>query len=134
MQEVTPRAFKAFDATPQTPADSRRFVRDLISQCAENQPRFNDVAERVALLTTELVTDAVAHRAATVHLLAMCLDDRVRVEIYDTERESNVAEGEDPETQRIRMNLLSRLADRWATAYVGTGQLNWFELVVPAHA
>lgn len=122
------RAFKAFDPTPQAPQDARRFVRDLVEECAAAEPAWVDVEDRVALLTTEFVSEALAHHPAAVHVLASCMEDRVRVEIYDTERASNLAEGEDSETHRIRMTLLSELADRWSKEYVGSGQLNWFEL------
>jgi hypothetical protein len=39
----------------------------------------------------------------------------------------------EPETQSIRMRLLDELADRWAMEDLGSGQLNWFELRLPAH-
>ena len=122
------RAFRAFAATPQASTEARRFVRDLVEKCAGDQPAFRAVAETAALLATEFVSDALAHRAESVHVLASCLEDRVRVEIYTTEQASHVPTGEEPETRDIRTRLLSSLADRWSTAYVGSGQLNWFEV------
>lgn len=122
------RAFVALAATPQASADARRFVRELIERCAQAEPSYNEVAEPAALLATEFVSASLAHGASSVHLLASCLEDRVRVEVYDTERNSNVSEGEEPETHPIRLRVVEHLASRWSTSYVGSGQLNWFEL------
>ena len=68
------------------------------------------------------------HCADAVHVSAECLDDRLRVEVYDTNRASHVSVGEDAETRRIRLQILNTLADRWSMQYLGSGQLNWFEL------
>jgi hypothetical protein len=124
------RAFRAFPGTPGAVTDARRFVRDLLAECAEDEPSFEAVTHPAALLATELVTEAIAHRADAVHVSAECLDDRLRVEVYDTNRVSHVSVGEDAETRRIRLQILNTLADRWSMQYLGSGQLNWFELRV----
>jgi len=127
---VNGRAFRAFDATPDAATEARRFVRETIDSHAERFPEFGSVAAPAALLATAFVSEAIGHRADAVHVLALCRDDRVRVEVYDTRRASNVSEGEAPEASEIRLRLLSELADRWSMEYVGSGQLNWFELRV----
>lgn len=122
------RGFRAFAATPQASSEARRFVREFVEKCAGDQPAFRALAESAALLATEFVSDALAHRVEAVHVLASCLEDRVRVEVYTTEQASHVPTGEEPATRAIRAQILSGLADRWSTAYVGSGQLNWFEV------
>jgi hypothetical protein len=124
------RAFRAFPGTPGAVTDARRFVRDLLAECAEDEPSYETASQPAALLATELVAEALAHRADAVHVSAECLDDRVRVEVYDTNRMSHVAVGEDAETRRIRLQILNTLADRWSMQHLGSGQLNWFELRV----
>jgi len=124
------RAFRVFDATPDTPGEARAFVRMVLEDYAQIDPAFGAVVDRAGLLATELVTEALAHRPDTVHVLAACLDDRARVEIYDTRRALNLGDEVASESYAIRMSLLSELADRWSIDNIGTGQLNWFELCV----
>ena len=124
------RAFRAFNATPETASEARAFVSTVLEEYAKIDPAFGAVVDRAALLATEIVSEALAHRPDTVHVLAACLDDRVRVEIYDTRRALNLRDEAESETYAIRMCLLSELADRWSIDNVGTGQLNWFELRV----
>ncbi len=124
------RAFRAFPGTPGSVTDARRFVRDLLADCVEDEPSFGTVTHPAELLATELVAEALVHRADAVHVSAECLDDRFRVEVYDTNRVSHVSVGEDAETRRIRLRILNTLADRWSIQDLGSGQLNWFELRV----
>jgi len=99
-----------------------------VEDCAREQTAVRCHRRTAELLANEFVSDALAHRPEFVHVLARCLEDRIRVEVYDTRRSTSAAEDAEAETHSLRMRLLSSLADRWSMENLGSGQLNWFEL------
>jgi anti-sigma regulatory factor (Ser/Thr protein kinase) len=69
-------------ATPTAPAQARRHVRAAIESWAVAADPY--VA---ALLTSELVTNAIMHTAGTVRLFVACSYEHLRVCVHDTSRD-----------------------------------------------
>ena len=91
------------------------------------------IRHRLALLLSELVTNAIQHGGAgaheTVQVRLASSPDRVRVEVFDPG-----ANGADP-TDRVEASggfgllLVDRLADEWGRENTSSGgSLAWFEL------
>jgi anti-sigma regulatory factor (Ser/Thr protein kinase) len=108
------------------PAVARSTVRHLLAQVL---PR--DVMERVALMTSEAVNNAVTHGEQGAMLLSVeQLDRAVRVAVEDqrprTSRSSTQAWGDG-----LGMLIVSRLSDRWGARPVEHGTEVWFEVDLP---
>jgi serine phosphatase RsbU (regulator of sigma subunit)/transcriptional regulator with GAF, ATPase, and Fis domain/anti-sigma regulatory factor (Ser/Thr protein kinase) len=91
----------------------------------------SDVTECAALLTSELVTNAVLHAATpftvTLHLMA----DRIRVDVADgsTVVPSMKDYATDAATGR-GLTLFNTLASNWGVQLVAGGKIVWFEIPV----
>lgn len=111
------------EATSTSPARARRFVDEQLRlwEC-------DDPAEVVALLTSEMVANAVMH-AATPVTLAMALDgDILRVEAEDGCPDlprPRSAEWDEPGGRGLA--LIEALARRWGAQPRGDGKVVWFE-------
>jgi anti-sigma regulatory factor (Ser/Thr protein kinase) len=87
--------------------------------------------DAAVLLTSELVTNAIAHEAGgTITLGIRCLRGRLRVDVYDTSRSFpvvSVAPG-DAETGRGLM-LVATLAAEWGFYRTPAGKAVYFTLL-----
>jgi anti-sigma regulatory factor (Ser/Thr protein kinase) len=135
LQQSSPsrRHHAALPADPRAVARARRLVRAAV--------RFWDVpvdAETAALLTSELVTNAVTHDSgrpgpaagATIMLTITGSRDRLRVEVHDAclaPPVVNEAPGADAEHGR-GMLLVNMLASTWGCDRLATGKLVYFTL------
>ncbi len=112
----------ALEPTPLAAARARQALR--------GEARSGEVEETLALLTTELVSNAVRHaRVEQDHRIVVSVEREpglVRVRVYDG------GEGFDPELRHSApgygLRLLDMLASRWGVTLEG-GCLVWFELV-----
>ncbi len=91
----------------------------------------DDVAECAALLTSELVTNAVLHAATpltvTLHLMA----DRIRVDVADGSPAIPAIKHYAPDAATGRgLTLFDTLAHNWGVQPVDGGKIVWFELPV----
>jgi GAF domain-containing protein/anti-sigma regulatory factor (Ser/Thr protein kinase) len=90
-----------------------------------------DVSSCAALLTSELVTNAVLHAATPMCVTLHLLPDRIRVDVAD----GNVSfpaikdYGRDAATGR-GLTLFNTLASDWGVQAVDGGKIVWFELPV----
>jgi anti-sigma regulatory factor (Ser/Thr protein kinase) len=91
----------------------------------------NEAAECAALLTSELVTNAVLHAATplcvTLHLMA----DRIRVDVADGSPVIPLLKDYGAEAATGRgLTLFNTLASDWGVQPVAGGKIVWFELPV----
>ena len=115
-------------AGPTAPAQARRQVQALIR--AWEVPVDPDVA---ALLTSELVTNAIRHEVTGIVLLAItCSCGQLRVDVHDTSRALPmlVDAPVDAETGRGLM-LVTTLSAEWGFYRTPTGKAVYFTLAVP---
>jgi len=127
------RASLGLLADPSSPAEARRFIRDICN-AADLGP---DVCETAALLTSELVTNAVKYGGSRATLDAAVPGGVLRVAIADENpalpvvglRPSFEAEG------GRGLQLVSALSNRWGVeATADGGKAVWFELEIPPEA
>jgi len=91
---------------------------------------------RVALLLSELVTNAIQHGGAgpheSIHVRLASTPERVRVEVFDPgSRGGPPSDRLEAETGGYGLLLVDRLADGWGRERAeGGGSLAWFELDV----
>jgi anti-sigma regulatory factor (Ser/Thr protein kinase) len=112
-------------ASPAAPAQARSEVRAAI--CAWDACVDGDLA---VLLTSELVTNAVAHEPGeTITLVISCSRDRLRVDVHDSSQALPVlqdAAGDD-ETGRGLM-LVATLSAEWGFSRTPGGKAVYFTL------
>jgi GAF domain-containing protein/anti-sigma regulatory factor (Ser/Thr protein kinase) len=90
-----------------------------------------DVVECAALLTSELVTNAVLHAATPLTVTLHILEDRIRVDVADGNAmvPSLKDYGADAATGR-GLTLFNTLASDWGVQPMAGGKIVWFELPV----
>jgi anti-sigma regulatory factor (Ser/Thr protein kinase) len=85
-------------------------------------------SEQAMLLTSELATNAVIH-ARTPFRLAVLLDDRVTVEVWDASSEMPCMDHSGVDDERGRgLVLVEKLAANWGTRLEDHGKTVWFSL------
>jgi hypothetical protein len=119
------RTIDAIVLSDRAPSEVRRLVADLLeARRAEGIALPPETAQRVALLASELITEAWDHgsEAATVRI---DLDDGVvAVEVFDGPRRSAIAmTGREEGVPRLRKTVLSEMADRWSSDDMGDAHL-----------
>jgi anti-sigma regulatory factor (Ser/Thr protein kinase) len=88
------------------------------------------VADEVALLTSELVTNAVLHAGTPIELVVEERPDAVRVEVRDTSDEVPVRRQVSPDATYGRgLALVEAVARDWGVRQIpDDGKAVWFEL------
>ncbi len=112
------------------PGRARRFIRDFCRAAHLGE----DACETAALLTSELVTNAVLHGRSRAVLDARVPEGSLRVEVHDLDpRVPEVADRGDAAEGGRGLLLVGALADRWGSERhpSGHGKAIWFELDVP---
>ena len=90
---------------------------------------------RLALLLSELVTNAIQHGGAgpheSIHVRLASTPERVRVEVFDPGSRGPPSDRLEAETGGYGLLLVDRLADGWGREQAERGgSLAWFELDV----
>jgi anti-sigma regulatory factor (Ser/Thr protein kinase) len=86
--------------------------------------------DTAALLTSEVVTNAVVHGDGTVLVRARTGDGRLRVEVQDDGDGAPVLQDAARDAEGGRgLALVAALADAWGVEEVTGGKFVWFELV-----
>ena len=90
-----------------------------------------EVSGCAALLTSELVTNAVLHAATPMCITLHTLPDRIRIDVADGNPAfPSIKEyGKDAATGR-GLTLFNTLASNWGVQAVDGGKIVWFELPV----
>ena len=104
-----------------SPRVARRFVAEQLGDV--------DCVDDVALLTSELVTNAVLHACSPAEVTVVRRPRLVRIEVADA----------DPTTPRKRapddrggrgLHMVEAVADRWGVEPLAAGKVVWFEVDV----
>ncbi|WP_170323724.1 SpoIIE family protein phosphatase [Cryptosporangium phraense] len=110
-----------------SPALARALVRDVVEECG-----LASLSDEVALLTTELATNAVVHAGTAMHIEVIGDADSITVRVTDGSRAvlgpslppPMLAEG------GRGLHLVDSLASEWGVAYGRQGKSVWFRLDV----
>jgi GAF domain-containing protein len=90
-----------------------------------------DVAECAALLTSELVTNALLHAATPMCVTLHMLSDRIRIDVADGSTSSPAIKEYGPDAATGRgLTLFNTLAADWGVQSLTGGKIVWFELPV----
>jgi serine phosphatase RsbU (regulator of sigma subunit) len=108
-------------------ARSPRLVRRLVRSLLEKWD-LAETAETAALLTSELVTNAIRYASRPISVRLM-LTDSLLCEVQDDDPHLPVLGNPCPTEETGRgILLVSRLARRWGVSRITTGKVVWFEL------
>lgn len=107
-----------------------RAARRLVAQCCSEAGAGPDLASSVALLTSEVVTNALLHGRGLVRLSFSADRTRVRVEVGDDDpAHPRVPEQLGGAESGRGMLIVAALASDWGVVDVPGGKVVWFELV-----
>lgn len=131
MKRLDLHAALGLAADQTSPREARRFIRDFCTAAELSE----EVCEVAALLTSELVTNAVRYGGSSAVLEAHLPDGALRVSVADENPGLPVA-GEAPNLTAESgrgVVLVSTLASRWGVERLPDGgKAVWFELDVAA--
>jgi anti-sigma regulatory factor (Ser/Thr protein kinase) len=121
------RAETTLPRSARSASAARAFVSTAIDEWG-----YSDPEQVIALLTSEVVTNAVRHAAGTIGLgVAMVDAHTVRVDVSDGSPHSSVAPKSDPDEEGGRgLRIVDTLARRWGTDRYEDGKAVWFEAAV----
>ena len=89
----------------------------------------DDVVEKVELLTSEVVTNAIVHATSAPELAVRLGGDRVRVAVQDESPAVPMVRLMDPACAFGRgMVIVTELAGAWGVEHVPRGKRVWFEV------
>lgn len=113
----------AVDAVP----SARRQVAALAKGLG--LPVSDEALETVELLASEVIANAVLHSGAPCDVAVTRIDERLRIEVTDTDLSlpSAVEAGPNDESGRGLL-LVDALADAWGTQPEPCGKTTWFEI------
>ncbi|MDX3066744.1 ATP-binding protein [Streptomyces sp. ND04-05B] len=113
----------AVDAVPAARRQVVSLAQDL------GLPLSDQTLETVELLAGEVIANAVLYTDAPCDVSVMRADERLRVEVTDTDASlpSTVEAGPNDESGRGLL-LVSALADAWGTQPEPPGKTTWFEI------
>ncbi|MCI2240531.1 ATP-binding protein [Paenibacillus sp. TRM 82003] len=125
MCDVTPAVQRTLAPHAESARQARRFLEE--NDCPVHHSRVLDEAE---LLTTELVTNAVAHGGPPITLRVTCDGTPgMAVAVSDGSSEPPVAREASPEATSGRgVALVDLLSDAWGVETADTGKEVWFRL------
>ena len=120
------RVSRLLPLDPTSPGAARRFVADVLPQW-----ELDDLTDPVALLVSELVTNAVQHTTGDVEVAMSHLSDRLRVEVCDeSERLPAPRSADHEDTGGRGLLILEVLAQDWGIDLRGAGKAVWFEMAL----
>jgi anti-sigma regulatory factor (Ser/Thr protein kinase) len=113
--------------TAESASVARWLVNDLLRELVDD-----DTRDTAALLTTELVSNAIRHTRDELVVTVKLTGDRLRVGVSDSShRRPQLVQVGQRDTSGRGLHLVERLADRWGIDpdERGLGKTVWFELV-----
>ena len=115
-----------FPSMDSSPASARAFLRAALQTW-----KLDGFGEVTELLTNELVANVVRHVDAPMTVRAICLPDRIRIEVDDPSTDPPRVMHPDEQTIRGRgIFLVDRLATDWGAEVHDDGKTVWFEIDV----
>lgn len=115
-------------ASPEAAHDARERVVKLLKDQSHGE-----VADLAALLTSEIVTNAVLHGEAPILLDAQISDGRLRVAVHDAAGGSPLPTDASSDAISGRgLDIVASLAHAWGVeqSSAGFGKTVWFEVVL----
>lgn len=113
-------------STPTSVGDARRFVDSALRELGAGA-----ASEVAALLTSELVTNAVVHVGGAIRIRVVGSSDTVRIAVEDTSPViPEPREAGDRAVTGRGLNLVEHLALRWGVDAIDGGKVVWFELPI----
>lgn len=110
-------------SVPRSVAAVRRFAVAACDGCPE------EVRETVALLVSEVATNALVHGSGDVEVSVRRRDGLLRVEVADGSTDAPVPRAADAEAEGGRgLALVDALSSGWGTELTPSGKTVWFEL------
>jgi anti-sigma regulatory factor (Ser/Thr protein kinase) len=123
------RQVRRFDCQPESVADARRFVRDVLSE----EPR--ETMEAAELMTSELATNSVRHAHSDFELAILLSRREIRVEVSDHGEGQPVPRSPTPREHSGRgLQIVQELSEDWGITPSPNGKLVWFTLSLRTHA
>lgn len=125
---------REFDADTAAIRRAREFaVAAADANGVEAPTQVAELAERLALVVSELASNAVLHAGTPFTVRVWRGPDRVRVEVLDRSDRLPTPRDHDPTAVSGRgLAIVGTLADRWGVEVVGDGKCVWAELPVQA--
>jgi anti-sigma regulatory factor (Ser/Thr protein kinase) len=123
------RSTRRFSNSPTSVTQARRYVQAHLDGAPP------DVADAVAVMTSELATNSIRHAATDFEVVVDRSDRRIRVDVTDRGPGTPVVLQADPTAVSGRgMHIVSQLADEWGVTASGTGDAKtvWFTVTLPA--
>jgi serine phosphatase RsbU (regulator of sigma subunit)/anti-sigma regulatory factor (Ser/Thr protein kinase) len=127
-------ASAAYQPEPAAAAAARRFVRETLRswQIGERTPDPDRVVDDAALLTSELVTNAVVHAGTTFDVTCRLASGELEVAVCDRHPARtlpDIPKATPTSAERGRGLLLpSALASSWGVTYARTAKVVWFRM------
>jgi anti-sigma regulatory factor (Ser/Thr protein kinase) len=122
------RASRTFSAAPESVREARHLVHSVCRQAG-----VEEAESSVALLVSELVTNAVVHAGTPVRLDVSCAGGELTVGVTDGDARSPSPRSTRGEGGGFGLWLLDRQADRWGVRHHRCGKTVWFAVCcVPA--
>ncbi|WP_380167987.1 ATP-binding protein [Jannaschia sp. R86511] len=107
-----------------------RTARSFLRSCCADLALPEQLVGTAALLTSELVSNAVRHAGSGARLTVTSLPGGVRVEVADTSPVRPTASMPAPEADHGRgLMFVDLMATRWGVREDEPGKVVWFELV-----
>jgi anti-sigma regulatory factor (Ser/Thr protein kinase) len=119
---------RTLPATAESAGIARWLVNDLLRELVDD-----DTRDTAALLTTELVSNAIRHTRDELEITVQFGDGRLRVGVSDSShRRPQLVQVGSRDTSGRGLHLVEALADRWGVdpGKRGLGKTVWFELPV----
>jgi anti-sigma regulatory factor (Ser/Thr protein kinase) len=102
----------------------RRFVREALQQWG-----LEELAEDAALVTSELITNAVLHARTAIDVIVRRVQTHVRIEVRDGSRALPRVRSHSVRSGTGRgLQLVSSLSATWGAEVVDAGKIVWVEL------
>jgi anti-sigma regulatory factor (Ser/Thr protein kinase) len=119
-------AQRQYRAAPDAPMHARHDVDRLLQTWG-----LHDVRDQAALLTTELVSNAVRHAGTDIDVSVTVDDDVLRVEVRDQVLDRAPRLGDPYGSGGYGLHIVAALADAWGHQTLPNHKSVWFELKRP---
>ena len=107
-----------------------RAARAFLRTCCADLALPEQLVGSAALLTSELVSNAVRHGGSAPHLVVTSVPRGVRVEVADSNPDRPTASMPAPESDHGRgLMFVDLMATGWGVRPAASGKVVWFELV-----
>ncbi|MCX4825828.1 ATP-binding protein [Streptomyces sp. NBC_01142] len=117
-------------AEEQAVPKARRLVLSVVRAWDLQLP--DETLEELALLSSEVIANAVRHTTGPCAVTVLSTGSRLRIEVTDTAPALPAPRGDALYAESGRgLMLVASLAADWGSTVTGTGKAVWFEIAVP---